>query len=113
MCISGALDSQSFVAKICYPYCSSSEAWQQPTRGKQGRPCKCYKCCSQFPVVQCHVLEYVQPPAAVILAIAALATLLAFSCLREFACPSCASLFSTDLQLRGDDPRMPEMHLDF
>jgi len=31
--------------------------------------------------------------------------------LREFACPSCATLFSTDLQLRSDDPRMPEMHL--
>jgi N-methylhydantoinase B len=31
--------------------------------------------------------------------------------LREFACPNCASLFSADLQLRTDDPRMPEMHL--
>ena len=31
--------------------------------------------------------------------------------LREFACPNCATLFSTDLQLRSDDPRMPEMHL--
>jgi len=31
--------------------------------------------------------------------------------LQEFACPACATLFATDLQLRSDDPRMPEMHL--
>ncbi len=31
--------------------------------------------------------------------------------LREYACPGCGTLFATDLQLRDEDPRMPEMHL--
>jgi len=31
---------------------------------------------------------------------------------REYCCPGCATVFSTDVQLRSDDPRMPEMLLD-
>lgn len=30
---------------------------------------------------------------------------------REYACPGCGVLFSTDVQLESDDPRSPEMHL--
>jgi N-methylhydantoinase B len=30
---------------------------------------------------------------------------------REYACPGCGTLFATDVQLRDEDPRMPEMHL--
>jgi len=30
---------------------------------------------------------------------------------REYCCPGCATVFSTDVQLRSDDPRMPEMLL--
>jgi N-methylhydantoinase B len=31
---------------------------------------------------------------------------------RKFCCPGCATVFSTDVQLRTDDPRAPEMLLD-
>jgi N-methylhydantoinase B len=30
---------------------------------------------------------------------------------RAYACPSCATTFSSDVQLKSEDPRMPEMHL--
>jgi N-methylhydantoinase B len=30
---------------------------------------------------------------------------------REYCCPGCATVFSTDVQLRSDDPQMPEMLL--
>jgi hypothetical protein len=32
--------------------------------------------------------------------------------IRKFCCPGCATVFSTDVQLRTDDPRAPEMLLD-
>jgi N-methylhydantoinase B len=32
--------------------------------------------------------------------------------IRKFCCPGCATVFSTDVQLRTDDPRTPEMLLD-
>jgi N-methylhydantoinase B len=31
--------------------------------------------------------------------------------LREYACPGCGTLFASDLQLRDEDPRIPEMRL--
>jgi N-methylhydantoinase B len=31
---------------------------------------------------------------------------------REYGCPGCGTLFTTDVQYRTDDPRTPEMHLD-
>jgi N-methylhydantoinase B len=32
--------------------------------------------------------------------------------IRHYCCPGCARVFSTDVQLKSDDPRMPEMVLD-
>jgi N-methylhydantoinase B len=31
---------------------------------------------------------------------------------RSYACPSCATMFSSDVQMRSEDPRMPEMVLN-
>lgn len=32
---------------------------------------------------------------------------------RQYCCPGCAAMFSSDVQLREDDPQTPEMHLLF
>ena len=32
---------------------------------------------------------------------------------REYCCPGCGTLFSSDVHMRGEDPARPEIHLRF